>query len=355
MGESQAGSGARGYTVWAVMVLGLALVAAAVMLALREPAPPAAIAAPPVTAAAGDRQALVRAPAAVDRDAIEGLVRYMKPERRAQLLASEQAFGAAVREERARRAVLGAAIADGFDQRPQVRALLQRAAEQALLESYLAVASRRAVAADFPSEEQVREAFDSNRERMKLAERTELWQVFLAFPASASEAQRVAVRERASELVRALRAGETTFAEAAARYSAHAASRARGGFMGVTALDSLRPELRERVRALPEGQVGDPVESPQGVHILKRGSIAEPAPLSYEAARAGIRQGLIRAALGQARKQLVDAALEGFAPLPSAEKLEAWRGELGAAGEGEASAPTAPASAPEPPATGIAD
>ncbi|MCK5482059.1 MAG: SurA N-terminal domain-containing protein [Gemmatimonadetes bacterium] len=63
--------------------------------------------------------------------------------------------------------------------------------------------------------------------------------------------------------------GSTTFEEAAAQYSADAATRATGGQLGRFGPGQLLPSFEEATTDLAPGDVAEPVASPQGFHLLQ--------------------------------------------------------------------------------------
>ncbi len=335
----------KAYTGALVMALGIALVGAAAFLALREPAPqvpPEAMASGAAEASEpGSEAAAQRGPATtLGLEDVRELLGGLPAAQRSELLADPERFSAAVHGELARRALGAAARSAGFDRRPEVVALLRRAEQRIVADAYLAVLARQRLAPGFPDPQTVREFYERNRERFRVAERVELWQVFLPVASGADPGREAAVRERAEELVGRLRRGELAFAEAAARYSAHRASRQRGGYMGLTPLAGLRPELREEVRRLAPGAISDPVRGPQGFHVLRRGPIVAPGEVPFEEARPTIESSLRQAALAEARQQVIDAALGEHGPALSDEALEAWRRELVAESAREAGSPS---------------
>lgn len=85
--------------------------------------------------------------------------------------------------------------------------------------------------------------------------------------AAPSEAQAAAM---AKEIVRQLRAS-ANFAQMALRYSDDVASAERGGELGTFGRGSLPPELEQRVFAMKEGEISDPMPSRFGVHIFRVG------------------------------------------------------------------------------------
>ena len=75
---------------------------------------------------------------------------------------------------------------------------------------------------------------------------------------------------KAKEIVKQLRAG-ANFAQAALQVSDDIATAQQGGELGTFGRGTLPPELEQRVFAMKEGEVSDPMPSRFGVHIFKVG------------------------------------------------------------------------------------
>lgn len=75
-------------------------------------------------------------------------------------------------------------------------------------------------------------------------------------------------RAMADSIRAAVQSGSTTFEEAVAEASADAATRESGGQLGRFGPGQLLPLFEEAVADLDEGEVSEPVVSPQGLHLL---------------------------------------------------------------------------------------
>jgi peptidyl-prolyl cis-trans isomerase SurA len=121
--------------------------------------------------------------------------------------------------------------------------------------------------------------------------------------------QEEAVLADARSLTAALRGG-TAFAALARQVSA-AASAENGGDLGWVPLGAITPDLRDRITALPVGQVSDPIVSPAGVHIfqVREQRSTAGAPTDREAVRQSIEQQQLER---QASRYLRDLRREAF-------------------------------------------
>jgi hypothetical protein len=164
---------------------------------------------------------------------------------------------------------------------------------------------------------------------------------------------------KAKDLVARARAGED-FATLAKRNSA-APSAAAGGDLGRLVRGEMNPELEKAAFALAPGEVSDPIPSGESYRILKVLEKTEPSVVSFEEAKAGIKQrlnqgrwdkeyaayleGLRKKAIMELRVREVPLQLTG--PVPSGTLLGGTAGaEPGPAGANPAGPASVPAPAP---------
>jgi peptidyl-prolyl cis-trans isomerase SurA len=76
--------------------------------------------------------------------------------------------------------------------------------------------------------------------------------------------------ERARRIAVLLRTGRGDIADIARRYSDDATAQRNGGYLGSFRRGELDPAFENLVLSLDEGQVGGPVETPYGFHIVRR-------------------------------------------------------------------------------------
>lgn len=188
-----------------------------------------------------------------------------------------------VRTEVIRRAVANEARRQGFDKRPEVVARMEQAARQALVTAFMNEQSRPPES--YPSEEQLRQAYEANKDVLRLPRQYRLSQIYL----SGTDEN---VRKRAEDLAREARRRSSDFAAIARRASQHAASASEGGDMGWLAESDLQPAVREVVEKANKGDIVGPVKGPEGWHILRVVDRKEPEIAPYEQVRESLRNTL---------------------------------------------------------------
>ncbi len=310
-----------------------------------QTAPQVALAGRPVVAAgvpaAGETaSALARAPddgAAVAATAavpaltladIEALLGALPANERDTWLADAEALGRLVEEESALRSVLTAAEVNRALDDSLTALLVQRARDRTLVDLYLARVVRANLSPDWPAEADVTRLLREQPERFRLPERVPVWQIFLPLEPGAEADSEAAVLARARELAGTLRKGKAEFAVLAGQYSAHAASRAAGGYMGLLAVADLLPELRALLGTLTPGTVSEPVQSPQGFHIVRFGERLSERALPEAEAKPLARELLVRDATVAIREAALQKIRETHPVSVSADEIDAWHQAL---------------------------
>lgn len=263
---------------------------------------------------------------------VEQLLRALPADERAALVADAQRFRRFVEAEARLQSVLRAARANDMDRNPTVALAMRRQADRVLAEAYLRELARVNLGEDFPSEEQVRKFYEDNRAQFVLPRRVHLWQVFWPLPEDAPAAEADRVLRQAREVRDAVRAGKLQFADAAARHSAHAASRLHGGYMGLVAVDELLPEVREAVLALEEGALSEPIRTASGLHLVRRGAMVPARELGFDEAAGRARQLLVSETTARLRESVAAKARERYPVAIDEAALERWRQRLQPAG-----------------------
>lgn len=200
------------------------------------------------------------------------------PAERAALLADREQLAGFVRSVLVREAVLAEARGAGWDKNPRSLAALDRLRDQYIVESYLLEVGK--VPEGFPSEEELKQAYDAEKERLRLPRRYRLSQIFIA-----AGPDKKAAAKRAQELRSSLEEEPAEFVAMAKRNSNDTASAARGGDLGWLAADEIRPAIRSAVAPLGKGQISPAVEEPEGFHIVKVDDVREAGPASFEEVR----------------------------------------------------------------------
>jgi peptidylprolyl isomerase len=196
------------------------------------------------------------------------------------------------------RAILRQAQAEKWDQRTDVAALLQRARDQLLAQSFLA--AQAPVPAGYPAEADIAAAYEANKARFMQPRTYHLIQIF------APRAQNAAPDEGRKRLLPVrvqIQHGRVAF-EAAAK----AGSGLQYLDMGWTPETQIVPAVKAAVIGLPEGAMTDPICTENGCHLIRLVATrpAGPAPL------ADIRDQLVRALRQQKQEQEETAYASGL-------------------------------------------
>lgn len=244
------------------------------------------------------------------------------------LLNDADKFKQFMQQEAANLSVLSAARANNLDKDKNTAFLMKLSAENVLRETYLNKLITSKLPADFPTDEQVRQYFDKNKDSFFIAERMHVWQIFLRTDPKADKEQTALVEKRIKNIEQELLEHKIDFADAAFRYSEHGPSKATGGYMGLVKVSDLKPELSDVLLKLPEGRLSDPVKDDTGFHILKRGAIVPKQDVTFDQVKTQIHNLLLKEAKAQLRKAIYDQAAKTYPVDLQENKIEQWRQQL---------------------------
>ena len=139
------------------------------------------------------------------------------------------------------------------------------------------------------TDDDVRAQYDKKLdEKFKKPARVRASQIVIS-TTGATDEEKVAARQKATEVLAEARKPGADFAALAAKYSSDP-SKARGGDMGFFPRTGLAPEpIAAAAFALQVGQISDIIETKLGFHILKVTGRADPVVIPLETAKVGIR------------------------------------------------------------------
>lgn len=280
----------------------LALLVVAVVSGLRPGSDPVAAQQPvpiindgPAVARLGNQQVALAE--------LKALLATLPVESREQLRGNRGALETWIRSRLAQKAVLEQADAQGWRQRPEVEQQTRAATEQIVFRDYMLSVSQ--VPADYPSEAELQQAYDSGKAGWLTPPLYRVSQIFLAV----NDPQNLdAVRRQAQELSRKAQAAPGEFAALAGQYSQDVDSARRGGDSGLQPLQQLVPEVRSAVSRLKVGAVSDVVQSAAGFHVLKLTGQQPAGTASLD----DLRERLTQALRDQRQEQIAKAYLEGM-------------------------------------------
>lgn len=222
----------------------------------------------------------------------------------------------------AQKLMLKEAIGKGWDQKPDVAASAAAAAERArtdvILRDY--IADQTKPAADYPSDAEVRAAYDANKAAFTIPRKYHFAQIFVALPKGADKAAQDKAAAKLADVEVKVKAADADFAAIAAASSDDAVTARRQGDAGTLAEAQIGAPLKSALAALRPGAVSEPVQTDKGWYILKMLDISEGRVRPLEEVREQLRTGLRNQRAQQDAKARIDAFVEKT-PIPSPDAM----------------------------------
>jgi peptidylprolyl isomerase len=239
---------------------------------------------------------------------LKPLIATLNPSDRAKAASDPKVLATLVRFELGRRAVLAEALKKRWDQQPQVAAAIQRARSEIIAATYLASVAK--LPADFPSEDQLRQVYDANRDRFLHPKQYHLAQIYIALPPGATDSQKQAAQDRASSLAHEAQQPGADFAALARANSQDSQSAANGGDLGWLGMDSLLPAVAAQVQGMADGAVSGAIAGTDGWHIVHALGSRPAGTQSFEDVHDALASTLRKQAMTQAEDAYVRKLLE---------------------------------------------
>lgn len=195
----------------------------------------------------------------------------------------EPAVENALKNEIGRRLLENEAKKAGTDKAPEVQRAMARAASQELIRRY--IASQAQLPAGFPSDQDLRAAYDQNRAKLVQPRRVKLAQIVV-------QGSDDATQKRAQALAADLKKNPDGFADAAARNGGDRASALSGTDWVPVA--QLQPFIVKAVDTLPKGGVTSAIQTPdkQAYLVLRVIDRAEESTPTLEQVRGELTQAM---------------------------------------------------------------
>lgn len=219
--------------------------------------------------AAEDNDLVVGRLGGVDLTAAEArrLLSFMSADARKQLAESPGELEKVVRTELVRRALLAEARDKGVDRKPEIQYLMERGREQALISAYVQSLARPP--AGFPSDQEIKSAYEGNQQALMLPVQYKLARIHLQLPSGSDKEKADAVGKRAADLAARLQKSPEEFAKVAREHSDDKATAAKGGEMGWVREPQITQEIRQELAKLDKGGVTRAVRTRQGWNIVQ--------------------------------------------------------------------------------------
>jgi len=198
---------------------------------------------------------------------VKDFLNSLNPQQREQAAKDPKITLQLIRSAIGRKLVQEEAEKQGWDKKPDVAAQIARARDEVVLTTYL-----RSVGmppATYPSEDDIKAAYEANRDRFMTPRQYHVAQIFIAEPPDAKKDAIEALAKKARDLAKRARAKGADFADLAKTNSDDAASAQKGGDLGWLSETQILPEIQAAIRPLGDKGVTDAVHAAGGWHILE--------------------------------------------------------------------------------------
>src|SRR5665213_879190 len=197
---------------------------------------------------------------------IKDFLASLGPQQRQQAEKNPRVMLQLVRSAIGRKIVIDEAQKQSWDQKPEIAAQIARARDEIVLTTYLR--SVAAPPASYPSDDDIRQVYDTNRDRFATPRQYHIAQIYIAEPASATKDALAALEKKARDLAKKAKSKGADFADLAASNSDDAASAKKGGDLGWLPETQILPEIVTAIKAKGDKGITDPVHVAGGWHIL---------------------------------------------------------------------------------------
>ncbi|HEY1961835.1 MAG TPA: peptidylprolyl isomerase [Rhizomicrobium sp.] len=162
-------------------------------------------------------------------------------------------------------ALLKKAEQEKWPQRPDVAREIAEARNAIVLRTYLASVTK--VPRGYPSEADIRSAYELNRSSFMVPRSYHVEQIFIASPYGDKNA--ATAQKRAAQLAQMARGNPARFEDLARKNSQHQPSASKGGDLGWVVESQIPPPMLSKIAGLRRGEVSDPIRSAVGWHIVR--------------------------------------------------------------------------------------
>jgi|GEM_PF-905510 len=254
----------------------------------------------PTVPAGGDVVAQGGAIALTSAD-VQALLASLPSSEQAAVATDLAALDRVLRAEVVRRAILADAKSSGFDRQAATLAALERLRDEGLFRLW--IAQQSTAPATYPSDDEVRTAYEANKSALSAPSEYHVAQLFIATPDGMEPLKLGAALRKSADLT--AKVGKSDFAQLARENSEQADSAAQGGDLGYLAENRLLPEIASAVHSMKPGDVAGPIKTAQGLHFIK---LLDRRP-GATPTLAEAHDGLVRALRGRRASELQQAYL----------------------------------------------
>lgn len=196
---------------------------------------------------------------------IRALVANLPSSQRAAVTGDLKNLEQVIRAELVRRAVLAEIKSKDFEHQANTAVQLDKVRDEALVRLW--IASQATVPAGYPSEDDIKTAYEANKAALTAPTEYRVGQIFISAPDGCDPAKLNAALQKATLIEGKI--GKSDFSELAQQQSEHAESASKGGDLGYLPENRMMPEIASVIRTMKGGDVVGPIKTAQGLHFIK--------------------------------------------------------------------------------------
>ncbi len=276
-------------------------------------------------ATSGDSGITIKLSYGLDRAEIEKTISVLDDEQRKAILADEESFRNFVQNESANKSLLAAAHANNIDTDERNLYIVQRGAENIVREIYMRKLLATKMPADFPTDEQISEFYDKNKDSFALEERVPVWQIFLPIEDSTDQKEWELLKKQAETIITDINNDKMDFGTAARKYSKPLNSKYTDGYMGIVKVSDIKPEVKATLLSTEPGKISVPVKTDDGIHIIKRGEVIPKQQVKLDEVKPQIINTLKSQLVNQLKVAVFKQASETYPIDLDNKSIEEWR------------------------------
>lgn len=219
----------------------------------------------------------------IKSDELRAFIESLDPAARTTIANDPTLLNQVVRSLLAQRLILQEALSKHWDQRSDVVGRIEKARQNAIVESYLGSVSKPPES--FPSEAELKTAYEAAKPALLVPRKFRLAQIFVASPKSADKSTADKAQAKLEAIRKSLALPDADFASIARLTSDEKISASRGGEIGWLTEMQVQPEIRPKVLSLAKNTVSEPILLDDGWHILQALDIAGAFTPAFEVVR----------------------------------------------------------------------
>ncbi|XHR29294.1 MAG: peptidylprolyl isomerase [Chthoniobacteraceae bacterium] len=218
---------------------------------------------------------------------IQSMIDNLPAREKEAILRDPTVLNQSVRMLLAQQLVLKEAKAKQWDKQTATVALIEKARDNVVVESYLQSVSK----ADdsFPSDADLKTAYEANKASLVVPRQFKLAQIYIATPKGESGDKSTG---KLDAVKKSLKAANADFGAIALTQSDDKASFKNNGELGWLSENMLQPEIRAKVADLAKNAISEPIRMSDGWHIMKVLDVKESRQASFDEVRSRLAEQL---------------------------------------------------------------